>query len=134
MPTIEVHHIALTTTEMDTAAQFYDAVLGEFGYRRTHGSPNLSVWVGDGPEFLVYAAEGSDRSPHTHGRPGLQHIALRVQHKDQVLRVYDVATANGGVQVHAPRLYPEYAEGYFAAFVTDPDGSRLEFAFIPNEV
>ena len=32
----------------------------------------------------------------------------------------------GAESLHAPRLWPEYHEGYFAAFVRDPDGNNVE--------
>ena len=32
----------------------------------------------------------------------------------------------GAESLHPPRLWPEYGEGYFAAFVRDPDGNNVE--------
>lgn len=34
--------------------------------------------------------------------------------------------AQGAIDEGAPGLCPEYGEGYYAAFVRDPDGYRLE--------
>jgi len=125
MPT--VHHIAFTATDLTRSGTFYDAVLGVLGYQREHDSTDLIIWTGPGPEILLYPAEGDDRAPHTHGRPGLQHLALRVDDLPTVDAVHDAARTSGGTVVHPPRHYPEYPfPTYYAVFVTDPDGSRLE--------
>jgi hypothetical protein len=37
-----------------------------------------------------------------------------------------VAVAEGALALHAPRMWPEYHESYFGAFVRDPDGNNIE--------
>ena len=39
---------------------------------------------------------------------------------------FTAATESGAEVLHAPRLWPEYHEGYFGAFVRDPDGNNVE--------
>jgi hypothetical protein len=36
---------------------------------------------------------------------------------------HHAAVELGAESLHAPGLWPEYHEGYFAAFVRDPDGT-----------
>jgi catechol 2,3-dioxygenase-like lactoylglutathione lyase family enzyme len=123
---LTMHHIAFTATDLTRSGAFYDAVLGVLGYAREHTSNNLIIWKGPGPEILLYPVDGDDRAPHTHGRPGLQHLALRADDPATVDAVHDAAHADG-VVVHPPRQYPEYPfASYYAVFVTDPDGIRLE--------
>jgi catechol 2,3-dioxygenase-like lactoylglutathione lyase family enzyme len=66
-----------------------------------------------------------DRAAHDPYRPGLHHVCFRVARRDDV----DTAAAALralGIDVSEPRLYPEYAPDYYAAFFADPDGIRLE--------
>lgn len=131
--TSRLHHIALTAADLPKSAEFYDAVLGVLGYRRTHSYDTICVW-GDGePEVLLYPVEGSDTSPHRKGRPGLQHLALAVADRDTVNRVHDAVAAGGWTVVFPPADYPDYADGYYAVFVEDPDGSRWEFLHTPEQ-
>jgi catechol 2,3-dioxygenase-like lactoylglutathione lyase family enzyme len=39
---------------------------------------------------------------------------------------YAAALAAGAESLHEPRLWPEYHERYFGAFVRDPDGNNVE--------
>ncbi|MGW6728782.1 VOC family protein [Nocardia sp. NPDC055029] len=129
---LTLHHLSVTTADMDKAAPFYDAVLGTLGYRRGHTSENLCTWVGQAPEILVWIVEGEDTSPHTHGRPGWQHASYEVDDAATVDAVHTAVVEGGWTVVHAPREYPDYAAGYYAVFVEDPDGIRWEVAHIPN--
>ncbi|MDP9850418.1 VOC family protein [Streptosporangium lutulentum] len=127
----QLHHLALTTADLTTGAAFYDAVFGVLGYKSGYTSDELRTWVGHSPEILLYPVEGDDTAPHTHGRPGLQHAAMEVENRAMVDAVHEAVVAGGGTVVHAPREY-DYAEGYYAVFVTDSDGNRWEFAHIPT--
>ncbi|MFG2044544.1 VOC family protein [Dactylosporangium sp. NPDC048998] len=130
MTTVTVHHVALSAADLSRSGAFYDVLLGELGYRREHTSDELLVWAGPGPEILVYPVEGDDATPHTHGRPGLQHLALRVDATAVVDAVDRAVGAAGGAIVHPPRRYPEYPfPGYYAVFCADPDGSRIEILY-----
>ncbi|MFE9328531.1 VOC family protein [Nocardia sp. NPDC052278] len=129
MPTL--HHLAITTAEQAKTAPFYDAVLGALGYTREHTSEQLCTWVGPVPEILLYTVEGDDDRQHTHGRPGWHHAAMEVEDRETVEAVHRAVNDGGWTVVHPPREY-DYSEGYFAVFVTDPDGVRWEFAHIPT--
>ncbi|MFJ2667701.1 VOC family protein [Nocardia fluminea] len=80
---------------------------------------------------MLYAIEGEDNRPHTHGCPGLQHLAVEVEDRGMVEQVHQAVAAGGFPIVHEPREYPGYAPGYWAVFVSDVDGNRWEIAHIP---
>ena len=54
------------------------------------------------------------------------HLALAAPSRAAVDRFHAAALAHGGTQVAHPGLRPAYGEHYYAAFVLDPDGHRLE--------
>lgn len=126
------NHLALTTADQDKSAPFYDTVFGLLGYTRGITSDRLCTWGGPGPELLVYSVEGDDIAPHTHGRPGWQHGAFSVDDRATVDAVHTAVIEGGWTVVHEPREYPDYAVGYYATFVEDPDGIRWEVAHIPT--
>ena len=127
-----LHHLALTAANLAASAAFYDPFLTELGYHRSGGLESPLVYLGDGPEILVYLVEGEDTARHTHGRPGLQHLAFQVYDRTIVDRAHSAAGSAGGTIVHAPSEYPHYAAGYYATFVEDPDGSRIEVLTVPS--
>ncbi|MBC7299471.1 VOC family protein [Nocardia salmonicida] len=129
----KLHHLALTI-DLDKSAPFYAAVLPLLGYALEYCGDRLQVWKGSAlsPEVLLYAVEGEDSRPHTHGRPGLQHLAVEVEDRGIVEQVHQVVVAGGFPVVHEPREYSDYSKGYWAVFVTDFDGNRWEVAHIPS--
>jgi len=54
------------------------------------------------------------------------HVALRTRTRESVDRFFAEAVAAGASPDGAPGLRPEYAPNYYAAFVRDPDGHRIE--------
>jgi catechol 2,3-dioxygenase-like lactoylglutathione lyase family enzyme len=131
--TATLHHLAITATELRKSAPFYDAILGTLGYHRHITLDTICTWIGPEPEILLYPVEGGDRTPHQHGRPGWQHAAFSTEDRDTVHAAYRAALDGGWTVVHPPTEY-DYSPGYFAVFVEDPDGVRLEIAHIPESV
>jgi predicted lactoylglutathione lyase len=60
--------------------------------------------------------------PPNHGT----HICLRARSTDAVDAFHKAALATGGGDDGKPGLRPHYLQTYYAAFVTDPDGNRIE--------
>lgn len=122
-----IHHLALTTADLDRSSNFYDELLGVLGYARTIRTPDLSAWEGPEPEILLYAAEDEQvNNAHRTYDPGIHHVAFETADKGVVDRAAEVAVRAGGRLLDAPRFYPDYAPGYYAAYFEDPDGIKLE--------
>jgi catechol 2,3-dioxygenase-like lactoylglutathione lyase family enzyme len=54
------------------------------------------------------------------------HIAFTAPDRAAVLAFFAAAVAGGAEVLHEPRLWPEYHDTYFGAFVRDPDGNNVE--------
>lgn len=119
---IMLHHISLPVADLDAAKVFYDRTLGELGYR--------CVAVADG--FVGYGVEdGADKLALKRRDPAIAagegfHLALAAPSRDAVDCFHRAALASGGTDNGAPGLRPHYGPTYYAAFVMDPDGHRLE--------
>ena len=123
-----LHHISLGAVNIDRAASFYDAALEPLGYVR--------VWTdlrpGEEEQAVGYGPVGSDDklavkqvSQSIPQIPGL-HIAFAAPSRASVSAFHAAALAAGGRDNGQPGLRPDYGNNYFAAFVIDPEGHRLE--------
>ena len=54
------------------------------------------------------------------------HVAFRAADRATVDQWFAVACEAGGEVLHEPRVWPEYHESYYGAFVRDPDGNNVE--------
>lgn len=115
-----IDHFGINVADMAAATRFYDAVLGTLGHRRLmdfgvaigYGTDQPTFWISTGE-----AATGPNREVH---------VAFRAPDAETVRRFHAAALELGAEELHAPRLWPEYHERYYGAFVRDPDGNNVE--------
>src|SRR5690348_2977862 len=123
-----LHHISLGVQSIEKAALFYDAALAPLGYSR--------VWSdlrpGEQGQAVGYGSKGSDDrlaikqvTAAVPNFPGF-HLAFAATTRAEVTAFHKAALCAGGRDNGAPGLRLEYGPNYFAAFVIDPDGYRLE--------
>lgn len=114
-------HVSLGVNDVGRARKFYDAVLATLQIRC------LVEFEGGGygrefPEFWIGA-------PHD-GRPASPgngvHICFAADSKEQVDAFHAKALELGGADDGAPGLRPQYLPNYYAAFVRDLDGNKIE--------
>ncbi len=122
-----LHHLSFAVTDLARSAAFYDAVLGTLGYVR--------VW--EDATFIGYGTrQGEDKfaiklRPANEAVPGDGfHLAFAAPSRDTVTQFYQAALAHGGTDNGGSGMHPEYGPDYFAAFVTDPDGYRIEAVIV----
>jgi catechol 2,3-dioxygenase-like lactoylglutathione lyase family enzyme len=118
-----LHHISFGVTDLERSAAFYDATLSALGYVR--------VWVDKTAVGYGYPG-GDDKlaiklrlSGVTAPGPGF-HLAFSAPSREAVARFHEAALRTGGKDNGTPGLRPHYGENYYAAFVVDPDGYRIE--------
>jgi catechol 2,3-dioxygenase-like lactoylglutathione lyase family enzyme len=124
---IGMDHVYVAVRDLAASARFYDRVMSILGFRKLEeplsGEPHVHYYNRHFGFTLRPARAGTaDHDPYA---PGLHHFCFRVEDEAAVDRAARELRA-AGVEVTAPRLYPEYSMGYYAAFFRDPDGVRLE--------
>jgi catechol 2,3-dioxygenase-like lactoylglutathione lyase family enzyme len=125
-----LHHLSFAVADLRRSSAFYDAALAPLGYVR--------VWTSD--TAIGYGLSGGDDGFAIKLRPGSVvapgegfHIAFTAPSRDAVEAFYQAALEHGGKDNGGSGLHPEYGSHYYAAFVFDPDGYRIE-AVINEEV
>lgn len=117
-----IDHLGIQCSDLAASATFYDAVLAPLGARRLM-EPNEAV-IGYGvppaPDFWISVV--SDNATGWCE----DHIAFTADDRATVEAFFEAAVATGAEVLHAPREWPDYHPGYFAAFVRDPDGNNVE--------
>lgn len=118
-------HLGISVADLDRATEQFDPVMTALGYTRARYATCV-VWVREGEtELLLYLARSD--AAHHHGDAGWQHLGLRVSSRAEVERLHEVALGAGWVEVRAPKEYPRFDAHYYASFVEDANGIRLEF-------
>ena len=112
-------HYSVQADDIARTAAFYDAALAPLGGHRILDYGEAIGYGTDHPEFWISAT--SSDAPQRE-----VHIAFRAPDRTTVVAFFDAAVAAGATVLHEPRIFPEYHEAYFGAFVRDPDGNNIE--------
>jgi catechol 2,3-dioxygenase-like lactoylglutathione lyase family enzyme len=114
-----IDHISIQCGDVPASAAFYDAVLAAIGGKRVMDFGEVIGYGTAGPDFWLGPAT-------TEGTPRELHLAFTAPNRAAVRAFFDAAVATGAEVLHEPRLWPEYHETYYGAFVRDPDGNNVE--------
>jgi catechol 2,3-dioxygenase-like lactoylglutathione lyase family enzyme len=125
-----LHHLSFAVADLTRSATFYDAALAPLGYVRA---------------FTQESGEGRKESAVGYARPGAEdqfairlrlqgvvapsegfHVAFRALCQEAAIAFHQAVLAHGGQDNGGVGFHPEYGPNYFAAFVIDPDGYRIE--------
>jgi catechol 2,3-dioxygenase-like lactoylglutathione lyase family enzyme len=120
-----IDHVSLGVADLARSAAFYEAVLGALGHARLISRPGTVGFGKRYPEFWINLRAGM---PPVDPATGV-HVCLRARSAEEVEAFHRAALAHGGADGGAPGPRPEYGLPetiYFAAFVRDPDGNRIE--------
>ena len=122
-------HISLGVSDLERATHFYEPTLAPLGLTKLVTRP-ASIGFGKSiPEFWInFRAEMAEVAADS----GV-HICLRAKSIVDVDAFHAAALGAGGRSDGAPGLRPHDRVRYYAAFVRDPDGNRIEAVTFPND-
>jgi len=125
-----LHHLSFAVADLTRSTIFYDAALAHLGYVRA---------------FTQERGGGRKESAVGYGRPGAEdefairlrqqgvvapsegfHLAFKAPSQEAATAFHQAALAHGGRDNGGVGFHPEHGPNYFAAFVIDPDGYRIE--------
>jgi catechol 2,3-dioxygenase-like lactoylglutathione lyase family enzyme len=124
-----IDHISVGVSDLDRSARFYEATLAALGLTRVVTRPRTVGFGKSYPEFWINLREGVPRVAPESG----VHICLRAKTTAEIDAFHAAALSAGGTSDGAPGIRPHDRVRYYAAFVLDPDGNRIEAVTFPAE-
>jgi catechol 2,3-dioxygenase-like lactoylglutathione lyase family enzyme len=117
-----IDHVSIAVRDLDKAAAFYDPVMRALDFARLvtrentvgYGKKYAEFWLNVRPAMAPVPADGGC------------HVCLRTRTREQVDAFHRAAVAGGAADDGRPGLRAEYSANYYAAFIRDPDGNRVE--------
>ena len=114
-----IDHVGFEVSDLSRAARFYDAVFYALGARRIHESEHVIAYGVNSPLVWI-VVRGLPPAP------GYGHLALQASGRAAVDAAHAAGLATGGRDGGAPGQRPQYGRRYYAAYMRDPDGLRVE--------
>ena len=118
-----IDHVSVAVRDLAKAEAFYTALLAPLGMTKLREWPGAAIGFGKKyPEFWINRRHAMDRVADDSG----VHICLRAPDTEAVDAFHAAAAKSGGASDGAPGLRKKYHDDYYAAFIRDPDGNRIE--------
>ena len=124
-----IDHISVGVSDLERSARFYESTLAPLGLSRLVTRPATIGFGKTYPEFWINLRAGMAKVAPESGT----HICLRAKATGDVDAFHAAALSAGGHSDGAPGLRPHDRVKYYAAFVIDPDGNRIEAVTFPTE-
>jgi catechol 2,3-dioxygenase-like lactoylglutathione lyase family enzyme len=119
-------YVSLGTQDLTRAKAFYDAALAPLGIPRVDDydpDGTSAAWGTDDPGPHLWVTKPFDGQPATVGNGTM--VSFLAETRAAVDAFYQAALANGGTDEGAPGLRPQYGPTFYAAYVRDPDGNKV---------
>jgi catechol 2,3-dioxygenase-like lactoylglutathione lyase family enzyme len=124
-----IDHISVGVSDLGRAGRFYEMALAPLGLARLVTRPATIGFGKNYPEFWInLRADMAQLSPGSGA-----HICLRARSVGDVDAFHRAALDAGGRNDGVPGLRPHDRVRYYAAFVIDPDGNRIEAVTFPDK-
>ncbi|HYC15845.1 MAG TPA: VOC family protein [Pseudolabrys sp.] len=117
-----IDHVSVAVSDITAATRFYETLLGTIGIDKLEERPATVGFGKTYPEFWINLR--AVQNPASQGSGA--HVCFRARSTELVDTFHAAALAAGGSSDGAPGLRPQHGEGYYAAFIRDPDGNRIE--------
>lgn len=118
---VVIDHVTVGVSDLMRSRAFYTQALVPLGFseigRWREGDREIAFGLEEADDFAISTAYASGPSVH---------VAFAADRREQVDAFHAAAIAAGGRDNGAPALRSEYSEGYYGAFVLDPDGHNIE--------
>ena len=120
-----IDHVSIGVSDLKAATAFYREVLAALDYELRDDRPETAGFGRRGKshaEFWLNARPGMPKVPADSGT----HVCLRTKSPEAVRAFHEAAMKLGATDDGAPGFRAHYSESYYAAFIRDPDGNRIE--------
>jgi catechol 2,3-dioxygenase-like lactoylglutathione lyase family enzyme len=124
-----IDHISVGVSDLERSARFYELTLAALGLSRLVTRPATIGFGKSYPEVWINLRAGMAKVAPESGA----HVCLRAKTTAEVDAFHAAALGAGGASDGAPGIRPHDRVKYYAAFVLDPDGNRIEAVTFPAE-
>ncbi|GAJ46886.1 putative lactoylglutathione lyase [Holospora elegans E1] len=119
------NHVQIKVKGLGRGRKFYDTIMAALGYKMVLEIEGVVVGYGTSVHDMFEIRQFDEKSllsEHVH-------LAFNASCKEDVDAFYKIALANGGKCNGEAGFRPQYEDGYYAAFVIDPDGHNIEAVY-----
>jgi catechol 2,3-dioxygenase-like lactoylglutathione lyase family enzyme len=119
-------HVSITVSDLDAAERFYDAVMQAIGVSKVRRSETRLGYGercdSEHPDRSYLSVKLDDKRAPNYSR----HWCFKAPNRVAVVAFWRAGIGNGGADDGPPGIRAVYHPDYYAAFLVDPSGNRIE--------
>lgn len=122
-------HLSIGVNDLAQSLAFYDAALNPLGVSQMFAMSDrgIAAYMGaDQISFWLYSKDSEQSALGELPSPPRFHLAFRAVDRSAVDAFYEAAIAQGGTDEGPPGIRSQYHPHYYAAYVRDPNGYKIE--------
>ena len=122
-------HLSVGVIDLTQSLAFYDAALKPLGINRMFAMSDrgIAAYVDSNQvSFWIYSKDSKQNNLSELPSPPRFHLAFRASDRPSVDAFHAAALAHGGSDEGAPGIRAQYHPNYYAAYVRDPNGYKIE--------
>lgn len=120
-------YIMLGTNNLPAAIAFYDPLIALLGHPQGGRGDEGASWGTFSGNQTTGLCVGRPYNREAAGVGNGAMVALNAPSPELIQQLHALALSLGGTDEGAPGLRPQYGEGFYSAYVRDPDGNKLAF-------
>jgi len=117
-----IDHVSIPVKDLEFSSRFYESILSQIGYSRLVAKDGT---VGFGKKYADFWLNHRPKISSSSTNDGF-HVCLRALSIQQVEGFFKTAISLGAKSDGMPGFREQYHDSYFAAFVIDHDGNKIE--------
>lgn len=116
-------HVSVGVADVAAARKIYDPAMAALGFKVLFDHGDFAIAYGEAhPSFWVQLPDDQQAASAGNGT----HVCFRATSRQMVRDFYEAAMKAGAEDAGAPGLRPDYTPTYYAAFVRDATGNKIE--------
>ena len=119
------NHVQIKVKNLANSRRFYGSIMRVLGYHMVLDIENTVIGYGTNIHDMFEIRQANNEALLSQS----VHLAFNAPNMQMVDDFYYTAVEKGAKCNGAPGFRPEYEEGYYAAFVIDPDGHNIEAVY-----
>lgn len=123
-----IDHVSIGVRNLAAQATLYERMLAPLGWKRMVDTPARVAFGSKYPELWLNSRPSMARIADDTGA----HVCLRARTREAIDAFHAAALAHGATDDGAPGLRKATQVTYYAAFIRDPDGNRIEVMTVPQ--
>ncbi|PZR62774.1 MAG: hypothetical protein DLM53_05020 [Candidatus Eremiobacter antarcticus] len=130
MPVHPIHHLSIGTDAFNVAKKFYGALLPALGFDQVFEKDESFGYQREGFEIIIVKGKSlKDDVYDEERRVGFDHLALTADSRAKVDECAKILDELGADIDDPPGIVSEYGDDYYAMWVRDPSGLRIEVVY-----